>query len=121
MPQGGIDAGEDPATAALRELKEEIGTDKAEIIAESADWYAYDLPPHLVGQVWRGKYRGQRQKWFVMRFSGQDSDIDLEAHEPEFRSWQWMAMTDLVAQIVPFKRDVYTRLATEFNHLFKAP
>ena len=82
MPQGGIDKGESPRQAALRELMEEAGTDKAEIIAELPDWLTYDLPEHLIGVAFHGKYRGQRQKWFLMRFTGQDNDIDLYAHEP---------------------------------------
>ena len=90
MPQGGIDKGETPEQAALRELQEEIGTDKAEIIAEMEDWVTYDLPAHLVGVAFHGKYRGQRQKWFAMRFTGKDGDIDLTAHEPEFSAFQWV-------------------------------
>jgi putative (di)nucleoside polyphosphate hydrolase len=90
MPQGGIDAGETPRVAALRELQEEVGTDKAEIIAETADWLRYDLPVPLVGRVWSGRYRGQEQKWFAMRFKGRDEDIRLDRHEPEFNAWQWV-------------------------------
>lgn len=115
MPQGGIDPGERPREAALRELAEEIGTDKAEILAESRHWHAYDLPPHLVPKVWGGRYRGQTQKWFALRFLGTDADIDLEAHSPEFQAWCWADLDKLPAMIVPFKRDVYTKVIEEFR------
>lgn len=114
MPQGGIDDGEDPKTAALREMKEEIGTDKAEIIAESQDWLTYDLPDHLIGKVWKGKYRGQKQKWFLLRFLGDDSDINIATEHPEFDAWQWMALEDVPKYIVPFKRDIYQAVCAEF-------
>src|ERR1700688_4092232 len=92
MPQGGLDKGEEPWPAALRELKEEIGTDKAERLHET-DWLRYELPPELVGHVWHGKYGGQEQKWFAARFTGSDSDIDLEADKhPEFRAWCWTSL-----------------------------
>jgi len=90
MPQGGIDPGETPAQAALRELKEEIGTDKAEILGESRMWLKYDLPVEFAGGVWGGGYRGQRQKWFAMRFTGNDTDIDLATDHPEFDAWKWI-------------------------------
>ncbi len=115
MPQGGIDPGESPREAALRELKEEIGTDAAEILAESRHWHAYDLPPHLIPRVWGGKYRGQRQRWFALRFLGSDSDIDLEAHHPEFHTWCWADFERLPELIVPFKRDVYAKVMAEFR------
>ncbi|MBM3503604.1 MAG: RNA pyrophosphohydrolase [Alphaproteobacteria bacterium] len=117
MPQGGIDEGESPRAAAIRELREEVGTDNAEIIGESADWYRYDLPEELIGKVWRGRYRGQIQKWFAMRFLGQDSDIVIDTHEPEFDAWQWVAVDDLPRLIVPFKREVYAALVQEFSRL----
>ncbi len=117
MPQGGIDAGETPAVAALRELKEEIGTDRAAIIAESRDWFSYDLPPELVGVSWRGRYRGQRQKWFALSFQGQDSDIDINGQPAEFGAWQWVAYDRLVPLIVPFKRSLYQQVTTEFAEL----
>jgi putative (di)nucleoside polyphosphate hydrolase len=107
MPQGGIDKGETPRQAALRELKEEAGTGKAEIIAEMDDWITYDLPAHLIGIALHGKYRGQRQKWFALRFTGQESDIDLTAHEPEFSSYRWVTLEELPDLIVPFKRETY--------------
>ncbi|MBN9545156.1 MAG: RNA pyrophosphohydrolase [Alphaproteobacteria bacterium] len=119
MPQGGIDGGEAPRQAAMRELKEEAGTDKAEIIAEMDDWITYDLPAHLVGVAFHGKYRGQRQKWFALRFLGDDNDIDLHAHEPEFSAWKWLTIEELLHVIVPFKRDSYAKIVTAFRHLAK--
>lgn len=121
MPQGGIDQGEDPRAAAFRELEEETGTAKAEIIAESREWLTYDLPPELLGRiVWGGRYRGQKQKWFAMRFLGADGEIDLEAHaHPEFSEWHWAPVDTLVEMIVPFKRDLYRQVVAEFAHLAK--
>ena len=101
MPQGGIDPGESPRQAALRELKEEIGTDKAEIVCESQAWLQYDLPVELAGGIWGGRYRGQRQKWFVMRFTGSDADINLATEHPEFVDWQWVTSERLTDLIVP--------------------
>ncbi len=115
MPQGGIDPEETPAEAAFRELQEEIGTDAAEIMAESPDWVTYDLPPHLVGKVWKGRYRGQRQKWFLMRFIGQDSDIRLDTEHPEFMAWRWAPAAQLPDLIVPFKRAVYEQVVALFR------
>ena len=118
MPQGGIDGGETPRQAVLRELAEEIGTDQAEIEAESRDWLSYDLPPEIAERVWGGRYRGQRQKWFALRFTGSDSDIDLEASgKPEFSAWKWMRLEDLPGVIVPFKRSLYRTIVAEFAHL----
>jgi putative (di)nucleoside polyphosphate hydrolase len=114
MPQGGIDPGEDPAEAAVRELKEEIGTNKAEIIAESRDWLSYDLPPDLIGKIWKGRYAGQRQKWFAMRFLGEDTDIDIATKHPEFSDWQWAAPHSLPERIVAFKRQLYQDVLAEF-------
>jgi len=115
LPQGGIDDGEDPRTAVLRELEEEIGTCKAEVIGEHPDWLTYDLPSNLLGIAWRGRYRGQRQRWFALRFTGEDSDIrlDLDPH-PEFDAWRWVALADLPALAVPFKRAIYDVLAASF-------
>lgn len=117
MPQGGVDEGEDARTAALRELKEEIGTDKVDIIAESGEWLTYDLPVDLIPKLWGGRYRGQKQKWFVMRFLGSDRDINIETAHPEFSQWKWVARETLPDLIVPFKRDLYQRLVEEFKHL----
>lgn len=114
MPQGGIDADEAPAVAARRELREEAGTDRFRILAESPDWFTYDLPPSLMGNVWGGRFRGQRQKWFACRFLGTDADIDLDAHDPEFSEWRWVRPADLPSLIVPFKRPLYEAVLTTF-------
>lgn len=119
MPQGGIDKGETPRQAARRELKEEIGTDKAEFLAESKRWLCYDLPPELRAKAWGGRYRGQRQKWFAMRFTGTDRDIDLETAHPEFSAWKWVAPSTLPRLIVPFKRRLYRDLLEEFGDLLE--
>jgi putative (di)nucleoside polyphosphate hydrolase len=117
MPQGGIDAGEEPAEAVLRELKEETGTGNAEIIGEMENWLTYDLPAHLVGIAFHGRYRGQRQKWFALRFLGQDSEIEIHAHEPEFAEWKWVDLAALPQLIVPFKRDTYAAVIAAFRGL----
>ncbi|GAN81075.1 RNA pyrophosphohydrolase [Acidocella aminolytica] len=115
LPQGGVDDGENIRLAVLRELKEEIGTDKAEILTEHPEWLLYDLPPHLIGVAWKGKYRGQRQKWFALRFTGEDADIQLDADDhPEFEEWRWVKLADLPDLAVAFKRDIYERLAQDF-------
>lgn len=119
MPQGGIDDGEDPLIAALRELEEEIGTAKVEVLAESRDWLTYDLPVELIPKVWKGRFRGQKQKWFAMRFVGEDADIDLATAEPEFSSWRWLEPEELPNMIVPFKRALYEQIVTEFRPLFE--
>ena len=119
MPQGGIDAGETPRQAALRELKEEIGTDRAELLAETSGWLRYDLPPGLVGKVWKGRYRGQRQKWFALRFTGIDDDFDLTAQTREFDAWRWSPPDQVLACIVPFKRAVYRAVLAEFAALLR--
>lgn len=118
MPQGGIDKGEDPVQAALREMEEEIGTAQAEVIAEAKDWIAYDLPDHLVGKVWRGKYRGQTQKWFALRFTGVDADINIATKHPEFSEWKWSDPSDLPSHVVPFKKETYEQVLTHFKDLF---
>ena len=115
MPQGGIDRGETPSQAASRELKEEIGTDKAEILGESRRWLKYELPAELAGKVFGGRYCGQKQKWFAMRFTGKDTDIDLATAHPEFDRWQWVAPYRLPELIVPFKRQLYLDILAEFR------
>ena len=119
MPQGGIDPGETPRNAALRELKEEVGTDRAQIVAELSAWLNYDLPAELQKKLWKGRYRGQAQKWFALRFIGEDSEIDLETEVPEFRNWRWSEPEKLIELIVPFKRDVYRRVLSEFGPLLR--
>jgi putative (di)nucleoside polyphosphate hydrolase len=115
LPQGGIDKDEDPRTAVLRELEEEIGTRNVAIIGEHPEWLTYDLPPDLLGIAWRGKYRGQRQRWFAMRFLGEDDEIrlDLDPH-PEFDAWRWIPLVELPALAVGFKQPVYEILAEAF-------
>lgn len=115
LPQGGIDADEDPRTAILRELEEEIGTAHAEIIDEHPDWLNYDLPEELIGKAFKGRYRGQRQRWFALRYLGEDSDIrlDLDPH-PEFDAWRWTELAELPALAVSFKRPIYEVLARDF-------
>ena len=120
MPQGGIDEGEQPWTAAIRELREEIGTDRAAILAESANWFAYELPPELVEKTRGFGWRGQRQKWFVMLFTGDDHEINLAAEHAEFNAWKWVPARDLPELIVSFKRQVYIDLLTEFPALTRS-
>jgi putative (di)nucleoside polyphosphate hydrolase len=115
MPQGGIDNGEAPEEASLRELAEEAGITKAKIIAQSKLWLSYDLPDELIPVIWHGRYRGQRQKWFLMEFLGDDSDININAHEPEFLEWRWENPQNLPDLIVPFKRKLYEEVIAEFS------
>jgi len=117
MPQGGIDEGESPADAAMRELGEEVGTTNAVILAESRDWHNYDLPLNLVPKLWGGRFRGQRQKWFALRFKGSDSEINIETSEPEFTTWRWSPLDQLGGLIVPFKQKIYRQISKEFGHL----
>ncbi|NFV82100.1 RNA pyrophosphohydrolase [Magnetospirillum aberrantis] len=114
FPQGGIDDGEDPTTAALREMEEEIGTAKAEVIGESQSWFSYDLPPEVADRWHQGRWRGQKQKWFALRFLGDDSDINIATEHPEFAEWRWMRLEDVPATIVPFKRALYEQVVAEF-------
>jgi len=115
MPQGGINLGETPSAAALREMAEEIGSSQGKIIAESKKWYSYRLPPFLVHKLWGGKYCGQRQKWFLIRFTGQDSDINVKTKHPEFDSWQWVGFNELLENIIPFKYKLYSKIIAEFK------
>jgi putative (di)nucleoside polyphosphate hydrolase len=124
MPQGGIDPGEEPWPAALRELREETNIRSVERIGEIAEWLYYDIPRDIVGQAWKGKYRGQTQKWFALRFTGEESEIDVAhpdgAQEAEFAAWRWEEMQNIPGLVVPFKRAVYERVVHEFQHLAKA-
>jgi putative (di)nucleoside polyphosphate hydrolase len=124
MVQGGIDAGEEPWPAALRELREETNIRSVERIGEIADWLTYDIPRDLVGRAWKGKYRGQKQKWFAMRFLGPDSEIDVAhpdgAPHPEFSAWRWEPLPNVPELVVPFKRAVYDRVVSEFGRLAKS-
>ncbi len=117
MPQGGIDEGESPLDAAWREMLEEIGTTQAELIGECEEWLYYDLPPELASKLWKGRYRGQRQKWFAFRFIGEDSEINIRTAHPEFSTWRWIALEEIAAVIVPFKRDLYLALMKELKKI----
>jgi putative (di)nucleoside polyphosphate hydrolase len=122
MPQGGIDDGEEPWPAAVRELREETNIRSVERLGELADWLKYDIPREIVGQAWKGKYRGQTQKWFAMRFTGSDDEIDVQhpaGHEPEFSDWRWERLQNIPDLVVPFKRAVYDRVAGEFQQFAK--
>ena len=116
MPQGGIDKGEDAKSAALRELEEETGvsSDLVTLVAETADWIAYDLPHDIVPRIWKGRFKGQKQKWFLLKFHGTDAQINIEVDHQEFSEWRWLPFEDLVSNIVPFKRAVYEQVVEEF-------
>lgn len=122
MPQGGVDAGETPLDAALRELTEETGlsADSVEILRESDYWHRYDLPRELIPRLWKGRFRGQTQRWFAVRYTGPDSAINIDTIEPEFRTWAWMDHADLIRKIVPFKLDTYVQVFDEFVDLIGA-
>jgi putative (di)nucleoside polyphosphate hydrolase len=120
MPQGGIDRGETPHAAAVRELYEETGVRSVTLLAEAPDWYAYDLPDFVAGRAWKGRYRGQSQKWFAFRFEGADEEIDIAhpgGHRPEFEAWRWERLDRLPNLIIPFKRPVYEKVVAAFADL----
>ena len=119
MPQGGIDAGEDPETAAYRELLEETGVKKQDIrfLASSSQWLSYDLPEDLIPILWNGKFRGQKQKWFLFKFLGEDGDINIATEQPEFSKWKWIPKENLLKEIVPFKKSVYENVLKEFKNI----
>ena len=122
MPQGGIDEGEDPYKAALRELYEETNIKSVEKLGEMPDWLTYDIPREIIGEAWGGKYKGQKQKWYALRFTGDDREINITMpggghHAPEFIDWRWASMRDLPDLVVPFKRDIYERVVAEFSKL----
>lgn len=117
MPQGGVEKGEDPKVAALRELEEETGipADAVTVVAETEDWIPYDLPHYLVPRLWKGRYRGQKQRWFLMQFTGDDSLVNIQTAEPEFSRWCWLQPEELLDKIVPFKRNTYEQVIREFK------
>ena len=117
MPQGGIDAGESPLDACMREMREEIGTNSAELVGQHDDWLYYDIPLPLADRLWRGQYKGQKQKWMALRFTGKDDEINIHTNEPEFCDWKWLSPHDLVDLAVPFKRNVYKDVLAAFAPL----
>ena len=123
MPQGGLDPDEDPYKGALRELAEETNITSVKLLGESRDWFAYDLPPDVAKTAWRGRYRGQKQKWYALRFTGDEREIDIAnpagGHEPEFVEWRWEPARNLPDLVIPFKRKTYESVLAEFQHLLK--
>jgi putative (di)nucleoside polyphosphate hydrolase len=119
MPQGGIDIGETPSRAALREMEEEIGTKNGNIVSETKNWYSYDLPKFLIPKLWHGQYKGQKQKWFLINFTGEDSEIEVETNHPEFEDWRWVDLVELTEIIIPFKRKLYEAVMSEFKPLLR--
>ena len=118
MPQGGIEKGESPRNAGLREMKEEIGTNNVKLIGEIDNWLNYDIPQKLSSKLWDGKDRGQTQKWLAFRFLGNDDEINIDTKDPEFKEWKWEKHKNLVNLAVPFKKDIYKKIINEFSHLF---
>ncbi len=118
MPQGGIDSEESQIQACFRELKEEIGSDNVKVIMESEEWLKYDLPDKLIGNVWKGKYRGQKQKWFACEFLGRDKDINIDYFKPEFCAWKWISPKKILDVAVPFKKKIYSTILKKFKGLY---
>ncbi len=117
MPQGGILTGETPSRAVFREMKEEIGCDCGKIIAETKKWYSYNIPDFLISKLWSGQYKGQKQKWFLLEFTGSDDDINVNTETPEFREWRWVPKEEILDIIVPFKKRLYVAVLNEFENL----
>jgi len=117
MPQGGILTGETPSRAVFREMKEEVGCDFGRIIAETKKWYSYNIPDFLISRLWDGQFKGQKQKWFLVEFTGEDSDINIDTENPEFREWQWIPKEEMLDIVVPFKKRLYVAVLKEFEHL----
>ena len=117
MPQGGIDKNENIDNAAIRELEEETGTKNVKLIKKIDTWFSYELPKNLLGKIWKGKYRGQKQKWFIMKFEGKDKEINVNTNSPEFLDWKWVDPTNLPKIVVNFKVDIYKKLLNELNKL----
>ncbi len=120
MPQGGVDKGESLEEALFREMKEEIGTNKAELIADHGKWLFYDLPYYLLGKLWNGKFKGQKQRWFLLKFNGVDSDININTDIPEFKEWRWSPIDEIVDHSIYFKRDIYREIVDSFGDLIRA-